>query len=593
MANEITTTIVLDLDTYRAQLAEAQTKGAQAGKAVGDSIAEGTTSGFDFLSKKFVALAAAIAGAFTFKKIIEEAIQTQDALNQFSGALAATGNFSEAAQEHFKSYAESLQRITTVADDVIIKNAALLVSVGRLRGEGLDKATKAALDLSAGLGGRLGVEDSFNLVAKAAEGNVTALKRYGIQVVDTGNASKNFAQALDQINARFGGAAERQTQTFSGALKQLQNNFNDILKPLGDLIIRSPVLVGILQVVSKAFGTLADEIKAGIGGRDLIGGLIKKFLDFGVAIAEYVIPPLNLLYNLVKDVAQVMKTGVMAVVTAASFSLQGLLEIAAAFSDKFAVLRDKVKQFTADSAESTAQFANDTVTTFNNTLDFGMTDTFIKSLNNADKFVNSFGEKMLQLPKPVNSAVQQINEKLLQLAQSMSKMLSGTVVSIVSHGAQQIGAALLKGSLSFADFKNFALSAMGDMCIHMGEAMLEQALGFAALAALIADPFTAPVAAAAFGLALIALGGVLKAAASSGGGGDAGAPALASSVSGGGVSANDGQGYQPAEREKPGTNVIINVQGNILDRRQTGLELADVMQETFGSNGYAFATGGA
>jgi hypothetical protein len=42
---------------------------------------------------------------------------------------------------------------------------------------------------------------------------------------------------------------------------------------------------------------------------------------------------------------------------------------------------------------------------------------------------------------------------------------------------------------------------------------------------------------------------------------------------------------QESEREKPQTGVVINVQGNILDRRETGLELAKVLSESFDTNG--------
>jgi hypothetical protein len=35
----------------------------------------------------------------------------------------------------------------------------------------------------------------------------------------------------------------------------------------------------------------------------------------------------------------------------------------------------------------------------------------------------------------------------------------------------------------------------------------------------------------------------------------------------------------------------VNVQGNVLDRRQTGLEIAEVINEAFGSGGVTFATG--
>jgi hypothetical protein len=41
----------------------------------------------------------------------------------------------------------------------------------------------------------------------------------------------------------------------------------------------------------------------------------------------------------------------------------------------------------------------------------------------------------------------------------------------------------------------------------------------------------------------------------------------------------------PAEEEKKAqTSVIVNVQGNILDRKEAGLELIEIMNEHFSAN---------
>ena len=39
------------------------------------------------------------------------------------------------------------------------------------------------------------------------------------------------------------------------------------------------------------------------------------------------------------------------------------------------------------------------------------------------------------------------------------------------------------------------------------------------------------------------------------------------------------------ERNKPGTQIAVNIQGNVLDRRQTGIEIVEIIKEQFDTQG--------
>jgi hypothetical protein len=91
----------------------------------------------------------ALAGYFSFRalsigfeKAVESAMEAERAVKQFNAAMISTGTYTEAASASFEDYASSLERTTGVADDVIMSNAALLVSIGKLEGEGLKRATQ-------------------------------------------------------------------------------------------------------------------------------------------------------------------------------------------------------------------------------------------------------------------------------------------------------------------------------------------------------------------------------------------------------------------------------------------------------------------
>jgi hypothetical protein len=103
-------------------------------------------------------------------------------------------------------------------------------------------------------------------------------------------------------------------------------------------------------------------------------------------------------------------------------------------------------------------------------------------------------------------------------------------------------------------------------------------------------------AAVAAGTAALVLGGALKAL-SGGMGGTGSAPAGSSGGGGGsgstGFSAPDTQFGTPEEMQemqKPSTNISVNIQGNVLDRRQTGLEISEVIREAFDVQGTTIQT---
>jgi hypothetical protein len=165
------------------------------------------------LAGSFKALALAAAAAFSAGKIIQffqnsanEAMEAEAATNAFGASLVQIGKYSQDAVNSFKGYAQTLQQTTGVSDDLIVRNAALLASIGNLSGKGLEQATKASLDLATAL--QIDVGTSFDLVAKAASGNTGALSRYGIKIDEAIPKSQKFAATLDLIQKRFGGLAE-------------------------------------------------------------------------------------------------------------------------------------------------------------------------------------------------------------------------------------------------------------------------------------------------------------------------------------------------------------------------------------------------
>lgn len=559
MAGEIVAEVILELDRLKDQLKQVEKDSENSGRKAGNSLGDGVERGLAKIGGALAGFAAAVGSAFALKKVVEAASAQEDAINSLNASLAASGNFTKQASLDFQAYASSLASITTVADEVITQNAAILASLGGLSGRGLKDATKAALDLAAGL--NIDVSSAFNLVAKAAEGNVGVLSRYGIRVKATGDQTRDFALALDEINRKFAGLAEAKVNTFSGAILQLRNNFGEILEELGNFVIRSPLVIGVIKRLSGAFVESVDAINKS-GGVDVIGNLARNLVQFAQQIAPVVLPPIELLINSLGSLGIVLGGIAAAAVQAAS--------------GEFGQAFDTLKQSIADAQAKLFDFSGTAAS-----------ETF---LQNTREFVDSFKTTLNEMPTAMRNVSDEVSNEARRLATTLNKLIGDTVPAVVSAGVQSMGASLIQGGRAFGDFRKTALNLVGDMSIRMGQAMLAQAGLFAAFAALISNPFTAPAALIGFGLALIALGGVLKAAAGGGGGGASGPSAAAAGAPG--IEAGGGLVGAQAEAldERPVTQVTLNVQGNVLDRRETGLAIIDVLNEAGFGQGAAVVT---
>jgi hypothetical protein len=254
---------------------------SQATKQVADFTKKAETQ-FDGLSKTFKTIGLAAAGAFaaigvgfSLKKAISEASAFEVEVNRLKTALELSGITTEQATNEFLDYASALQKTTTFSDDAVLSTASLIQSISKLPTDQLQRATKAALDLSTAL--RIDLNTASRLVAKAAEGNVDAFRRYGIQIQKGKDNTETFANALTALESKFGGSSERAVNTFSGAISQLQNAANDSLKAFGGFIIQSPEVIQAIQTITSGFVKLTQAISDNEG---FVQRSIKAFASF-------------------------------------------------------------------------------------------------------------------------------------------------------------------------------------------------------------------------------------------------------------------------------------------------------------------------
>ncbi len=172
------------------------------------------------------------------------------AVKKMTTALQAQGTATPETIASYKAMAAQFQQTTVHADELINEMQALLVQVGGVMPAEMKGALQAATDLSSGLGSDL--RQATLLVGKAFEGETGTLKRYGIVIDETKLKTQGVTAVLDAIQAKFGGQAQAEAETYAGKLKQIANAWGELQETTGEIIITNPILEATIRELQEA-----------------------------------------------------------------------------------------------------------------------------------------------------------------------------------------------------------------------------------------------------------------------------------------------------------------------------------------------------
>lgn len=250
------------------------------------------------LKSGYLAVAGAVAGLTSFMKSALQAYMEQEtANNKLNVALQNQGIYTAQTSMELQKYAAALMQTTTFSDEAIVEQMALLTTFG-LTGNKMKEATKAALDLAVGLG--IDLRSATMLVGKAAAGETGALSRYGIVIADNTPKAEKFAAVLQQVNARFGGAAQSQVDTTAGRITNLGNRWGELKETIGGMLV--PALTVVLGQFEKVV-TVVDAITSSSApfvrfAVDVGSG----FLELGKSIINGLFKPIEMISPLLEKV---------------------------------------------------------------------------------------------------------------------------------------------------------------------------------------------------------------------------------------------------------------------------------------------------
>ena len=242
--------ILADVDDLKKKLGQ----GEQEVKGFGDKLGE-----FGKKAAAAFAIAAAAAAAYAGKLLVDgvkAAIEDEKAQAKLATTLE---NTTGATREQIRAVEDQILKMslaTGIADDRLRPSFEKLVRATN----DVEKAQKLqtlALDIAAGSGKDLDAVSQS--LARAYDGNTSALSRLGIGLSAAELKSMSFDDVTAQLAETFGGQASIQAETFSGKVARLQVAFDEAKESVGARLL--PILTNLLDKFNNNLAPAVEAIR--------------------------------------------------------------------------------------------------------------------------------------------------------------------------------------------------------------------------------------------------------------------------------------------------------------------------------------------
>lgn len=164
------------------------------------------------------------------------------------------------------------QNATAIADGELRPALGALVAVTKDTGKA-QELLGTAMDLATAKG--TSVSSMAEAIAKAYNGNIGILSRYGIATKDAAGNALTFDQIMQNAAETFGGTTAAAADTAAGKMAKLKNSFADLTESLGDVLL--PVVGAVTDMLDGLMGilnALPGQLKGvAIGGLAVVAAI--------------------------------------------------------------------------------------------------------------------------------------------------------------------------------------------------------------------------------------------------------------------------------------------------------------------------------
>ena len=241
----------------------------------------GLIPGFSNIGLAATAAFGAVAAGLTVaaKAAIEDEKSQALLQRQLEKTFGANEELTASAERYI-----SVTQLRTGTSDVELRDSlsTLVRATGDLTQS--QDLLNTAQDISAATGRDLG---SVTLaLAKASQGQFTALSRLGIPLDESTKKSKDFGKVLELLEGQFGGAADAAANTFGGKLKIIQGQFGEIVETIGAALL--PYLDKFATFLVENVAPAVQRITTVIGEKGLIAGFQQLVFESGSAAPKII-----------------------------------------------------------------------------------------------------------------------------------------------------------------------------------------------------------------------------------------------------------------------------------------------------------------
>lgn len=611
MANTITVEIDIEGQKAKSDLNQFEKEAAKTGKKAGDALEKNLGGSFKSIGRS-IARVGALFGTFltgaTVVKAIQSANEQADAVERLNTALRANNEFSQQASEDLQRYAAELQSVTEFGDELILNQLALAKSFGAT-----NEQAKLIAETATGLSKEFGIslESATRNAARTLGGFAGELGEVIPELKEFTAEQLRNGEAITLLNNRFGDSA-KDLGTFSFTLAQAKNSLGDLLEEAGKLVTQNPEVRRGLEELTKIFQGAGKEVKEFASEFSFIDDLLIPLSNFSDDIITFVISPLELLSNVLELSINVIATWQAALI-AAFGKVGGAAAEFIRFFDEDSEAAQALQNFSESSQEAFLDVADSAKKSFDGILDFPFSDELSKRNEEIRTGLKAFQDTIVEeggntattiddiLLEAIRRLKSQGGESLLGLSisfsstteglQDQAKQTAAIVRNSLGRGIAGAVSLLVKnlqaGKSAFADFGKFVAGVFGDLAIQLGQFFIIEGFAVEALKSL------GGAAAVKAGVALVALGTLLKASSGAGGSGAATAGTsggAADSFAGGSTPADGGVVAEADPAEEQTQNQII-IQGDVFDTEETGNRIFEIISAQSEKNGNVIVGG--
>jgi len=244
-----------------------------------------------------VAGAAALAYAgVLLKQGVESAIADEAAQAKLATTLQNVTGATDAQIAAVESQILQTSLLTGLTDDQLRPSFERFVRATKDSDAAL-KLQSLAIDVSAGSGKSL--EAVTNAMARAAEGNTTALGKLGVGLTAAQLKTMSMDDVTKALATTFGGQAAQQADTFQGKMARLKVAFDEGKETIGSFVLDAitPMINTVVNTVIPAVSGFIDSV----GGKEGLTNAFKTYIDLIKNIFQPVLEGFKFAFDQIKN----------------------------------------------------------------------------------------------------------------------------------------------------------------------------------------------------------------------------------------------------------------------------------------------------